>query len=165
MQNQSTEARRGNSCLYHTMSITGRMVNYRPQQKKCTLHLLQEIDPLSNSVNEKPSSPWSLTFLQQTFFQNCPFQVFSIKKHFFFTLLDLPMAFAIACSSQMAIPLILLNKHVFTGKIILIFKASILIPVSHNPHSFTMLLGITSQGNRPLAPNPCLRLCFWETPS
>ena len=47
-------------------------------------------------------------------------------------------------------PLLLVKQH---------FKVNLFIPVSHNPHSFTMLPGVTSQGNHPLAPNPCLRLC------
>lgn len=45
-------------------------INYRkesttgPNRKKCTLYLLQQIDHLDNSANDKPSSPWTPAFLQ-----------------------------------------------------------------------------------------------------
>lgn len=69
---------------YHPMSITGRNVNYRPQQRNqeeiVIIHRPQQeemyiVPPTrnllpSNSAKEKLSSLWTFTFLQGTFLQN-----------------------------------------------------------------------------------------------
>ena len=47
-----------------------RVISYRPQQEKCTLHLLEDMTHPSNSASENSSSPWTLAFLQWTFIQN-----------------------------------------------------------------------------------------------
>lgn len=71
----------------HSMSITRRIVNYRPirriinkkessvtgpNREGCTSDLVQEINHPYSSPNEKLSSLWTLAFLQWTFLQNNP---------------------------------------------------------------------------------------------
>lgn len=78
----TSHARRGGwkGQSQHSMSAIGRIVNYRsnprilnrkessitgPSRKRCTFHLLQEIDDPCN-----PDNPLILAFLQWTFLQN-----------------------------------------------------------------------------------------------
>jgi len=87
---------RGALRMYHSTSITGRLPNTDlnrrtvnrkesttgPNRKKCTLHLLQEINYLDNSANEKPSSPSTPAFLQWDLHSKQPHPIpssFSIK--------------------------------------------------------------------------------------
>lgn len=83
-----------------------RITNGRPQCTRYTSPFLQETYYPSNSTKEKPSSPWTLTFLQSTCFQNYPSQLppFSPSNNFpLLCLLVLPMTFATTCSSWIAI--------------------------------------------------------------
>ena len=71
--------------LYQSTSITGRAVNYRlnrrilnskessvtgPNRERSALHLLQAVSHPCKSASEKPSSPWTLVFLQTSFTQS-----------------------------------------------------------------------------------------------
>ena len=53
-----------------------------PDRKRCTLYLLQDISKkkkgISNSANEKPSPPWTLTFLQGPLVPNKSPQLLSL---------------------------------------------------------------------------------------
>lgn len=163
-------------CQLQELSITD------PNRKRCALHLFQDVGYPNNSVNEKPSSPWTPAFLQQTFSQNTPpptSYFFSIKQHSSPLFVGLAYGFWVSLcgcvlshsviSARLLCPwdsfsclILQFLCYSWTDPLLLVkqhFKVNLFIPVSHNPHSFTMLPGVTSQGNHPLAPNPCLRLC------
>lgn len=67
-------------------------------RKRYTLQLLQEINYPSNSVNDQPSSPWIVTFLQWTFTQNNFLQLF-----FFSTWNGIPLLYLWVLSMAFAI--------------------------------------------------------------
>lgn len=166
---------------YHSMSITG-IVNYRSQQEKmCIASLPRRWLP-------QQLSQWETIITLNSCFSPTDFPskhppptsyFFSIKQHSSPLFVGLAYGFWVSLcgcvlshsviSARLLCPwdsfsclILQLLCYSWTDPLLLVkqhFKVNLFIPVSHNPHSFTMLPGVTSQGNHPLAPNPCLRLC------
>jgi len=87
---------------------------HRLNSEKCTLHLLQEIHYPGNSTSEKPSLPWTFTFLQLTFIQTKSLLIFlCFSKITFVYRSCLWLLLCIACLSWIAVSQLYLNKPKF----------------------------------------------------
>lgn len=105
---------KGETC--HSISIPGRLSITDPKRKRCTFHLLQQICYSSYWANEKPSSFWTLVFLQGTIIQNNPPNVLLLHKIMFLSV-GFPCGFTTTCMPQIVVLCWFLNKPIFVGKI------------------------------------------------
>ena len=99
-------------------SSTGRIINYRPQQEEMCITSQTEIDYPSNSANEKPLPPWTLTFLWWISLKTTPpnFLLFLYKITFLSLVCWICLWPAIAGTTWIAILWLFLNKLILLVK-------------------------------------------------